>query len=176
MSDFLVGWHFIVGNTVADKTAIPLSPSSGFDQNIETPKSMKARLPKGITLTLEGDYTMGGRVLLLPINGKGRCKLDFHGWDSDWKIKTKAVEKNGKQYLTVENSKLGLQASRLTMRFENLFNDKQLSDTMNAFLNENWQEILNELRPSLSETISQILISIISGTFSRIPYNEIFSQ
>lgn len=138
---------------------------------------MKAKLPGGVTLTLEGDYTMGGRVLLLPINGKGRCKLDFHGWDSDWKIKTKAVEKNGKQYMTIQDSKLGLKASRLTMDFENLFNgDKQLSETMNTFLNENWQEILNELRPSLSETISQILISIVSGTFSRIPYDEIFTS
>lgn len=103
--------------------------------------------------------------------------MDFHGWDSDWKIKTKAVEKNGKQYMTIQDSKLGLKASRLTMDFENLFNgDKQLSETMNTFLNENWQEILNELRPSLSETISQILISIVSGTFSRIPYDEIFTS
>lgn len=149
---------------------------SGFDKNLLTPKAMKARLPSGITLTLEGDYTMDGRVLLLPINGRGKCKLDFHGWDSDWKIKTKVVEKNGKQYMAVDDSKLGFKASRLTMKFENLFSDKQLSDTMNEFLNENWQEILNELRPSLSETISQILISIISGTFSRIPYNDIFAE
>lgn len=137
---------------------------------------MKARLPKGITLTLDGDYIMGGRVLLLPINGRGKCKLDFHGWDSDWKIKTKVVEKNGKQYMTVDESKLLFKANRLTMKFENLFNDKQLSDTMNGFLNENWQEILNELKPSLSETISQILISILSGTFSRIPYNDIYAK
>lgn len=137
---------------------------------------MKAKLPKGISLTLEGEYTMGGRVLLLPINGRGKCKLDFHGWDSDWRIKTKVVNKNGKEYMAVDDSKLLFAANGLTMKFENLFNDKQLSETMNVFLNENWQEILNELRPSLSETMSQILISIVSGPFNRIPYNDFFSE
>lgn len=138
---------------------------------------MKARLLNGNLMTLEGDYTMNGKVLLLPISGNGRCKLDFHGWDSDWKITPKAVEKNGKQYMTVENSgsKLQFKVSTLKLNFENLFNgDKQLSETMNVFLNENWMDILNELRPSLSETISQILIGVVSGTFAKIPYSEIF--
>lgn len=79
--------------------------------------------------------------------------------------------------MVVDKSKLEFKADKLTMNFENLFNgDKQLSDTMNQFLNENWMDILNELRPSLSETMSQILIGLVSGTFSRIPYNEIFSD
>lgn len=137
---------------------------------------MKARLPNGVTLTLEGDYTMNGKVLLLPINGRGKCKLDFIGWDSDWKIKPKLVEKNGKQYMTIDESKLVFKASGLKMNFENLFSDKQLSDTMNVFLNENWIELLNELRPSLSETISQITVNVVSGTFARIPYNDIFAE
>lgn len=137
---------------------------------------MKAKLPNGVTLTLEGDYTMNGKVLLLPINGRGKCKLDFHGWDSDWKIKTKLVEKNGKQHVAIEESKLAFKATGLTMNFETLFSDKQLSDTMNVFLNENWEVILNELRPSLSETISQIIVSLVSGTFARIPYKELFAE
>lgn len=128
-------------------------------------------------MSLEGDYTMNGKVLLLPIRGSGKAKINFYGWDSDWKIKTKAVEKNGKRYLTVDDSLLKFKVSHITMNFENLFNgDQKLSETMNAFLNDNWNEILTELRPSLQETISQILISIISGTFAKIPYNEIFSE
>lgn len=119
---------------------------------------------------------MNGKVLLLPINGRGKCKLDFHGWDSDWKIKTKLVEKNGKQHVAIEESKLAFKASGLTMNFETLFSDKQLSDTMNVFLNENWEVILNELRPSLSETISQIIVSLVSGTFARIPYKDLFAE
>lgn len=138
---------------------------------------MKARLLNGQKLTIEGDYRIAGRVLLLPINGEGKCKLDFHGWDSDWKLTAKATTKNNKDYMVVDKSKLEFKATKLTMNFENLFNgDKQLSETMNSFLNDNWSEILNELRPSLSDTISQILISLVSGTFSRIPYNEIFSD
>lgn len=140
---------------------------------------MKARLLNGNLMTLEGDYTMSGKILLLPIQGAGRCKMDFHGWDSDWKINPKAVEKNGKQYMTVDNSNsvLKFKVTALTMDYENLFNgDKQLSATLNTFLNENWKDILEELRPSLSETISQIIVSVVSGTFSRIPYNEIFKD
>lgn len=130
----------------------------------------------GNKMVIDADYTIDGRILLLPIQGKGKCRMVFHDWDSSWKIQPKAVEKNGKQYLQVDRSKLNFKISRLSMDFENLFNgDKQLSDTMNSFLNENWSEILNELRPSLSDTIDQILINVFSGPFAKIPYDQFFA-
>lgn len=63
------------------------------------------------------------------------------------------------------------------MYFENLFNgDKSLSENMNQFLNQNWNVLLTELKPALTEAMSQILQNVINGPFSKIPYNELFLE
>lgn len=92
-------------------------------------------------------------------------------------MQSATVTKNNKEYLKVDKSRLVFSISRMQSNFENLFNgEKELSDTMNAFLNENWSEITEELRPALSDAISQILANIFSGPFSKIPYNQFFEE
>lgn len=45
---------------------------------------------------------------------------------------------------------------------------------MNQFLNQNWREILNELKPAITFAVEEILKGMINRIFQRIPYNEIF--
>uniref|UniRef100_A0A1B0DRJ4 Uncharacterized protein n=2 Tax=Phlebotomus papatasi TaxID=29031 RepID=A0A1B0DRJ4_PHLPP len=135
---------------------------------------MRARLDK---LVLTANYKAKGRILLLPINGEGKCNLTFDNWDAGWKITVSKVTKNNKEYVQVDNSKLFFNTTRLHMYFENLFNgDKSLSENMNQFLNQNWNVLLTELKPALTEAMSQILQNVISGPFSKIPYNELFLE
>jgi len=64
---------------------------------------------------------------------------------------------------------------RFSLYLTNLFNgDKALGDNMNLFINENWRDILKELKPSIQDTISQILQNIINRIFAKIPYDDIF--
>lgn len=61
------------------------------------------------------------------------------------------------------------------MSFENLFNgDKLLSDTTNKFLNDNWMEILTELKPVLTKTIASIYKAIAEPIFSKFAYSDLF--
>jgi hypothetical protein len=62
------------------------------------------------------------------------------------------------------------------MNFENLFNDKALSDNMNMFLNENWQELLAELKPNIATTFGEIIENVINNVFSKRPYKELFTS
>lgn len=65
--------------------------------------------------------------------------------------------------------------NRLYMQFDNLFNgDKLLSDGTNRFLNENWLDILNELKPVLKRAIGNIVIRVVGPMFSKFPYNDLF--
>lgn len=65
--------------------------------------------------------------------------------------------------------------NRLHLYFENLFNgDKLLGDNMNRFLNENWQDILNELKPSVVEAFASIISNIVNSVFSKVSYDDIF--
>lgn len=49
-----------------------------------------------------------------------------------------------------------------------------LGTTMNSFLNENWQEVIKQLRPSMEKAYSQMLKTIGSQLLERIPYKEMF--
>lgn len=61
------------------------------------------------------------------------------------------------------------------MNFENLFGgDKLLGTTMNQFLNENWQDILNELKPVLRKAIAKIVKGIVNPVFGKFAYNDLF--
>ncbi|GAB0088222.1 uncharacterized protein DMENIID0001_026150 [Sergentomyia squamirostris] len=145
----------------------------GFDRNPRKIE-MRARVDK---LVLDANYKAKGQILVLPINGEGKCRLTFDNWDAGWKFSVNTITKNNKEYVKVDNSKLFFNTTRLHMYFENLFNgDKALSDNMNQFLNENWNILLTELMPSLTEAISQVLQGVISGPFSKIPYNELFLE
>lgn len=67
------------------------------------------------------------------------------------------------------------ETSRLYLKLENLFNgNKALGDNMNLFLNENWQIILDELKPAVRETLAQILSGVINAVFDKLPYNDLF--
>lgn len=59
------------------------------------------------------------------------------------------------------------------MLLENLFNgDKLLGDTTNQFLNENWSDVINELKPALRDAIGLIAGNVIKAVFERFPYEE----
>lgn len=128
-------------------------------------------------MTIKGKYKIDGRILVLPIRGEGDADLIFDNADLIVKYKPKVILKNGKQYIQTERFQLDFDTTRLHIKLENLFNgDKALGDNMNQFLNENWRDILNELKPAITFAVEEILKGIINRIFMKIPYSEIFSQ
>ncbi|KAK3929001.1 Protein takeout [Frankliniella fusca] len=100
--------------------------------------------------TMSGNYVAAGRILLLPITGSGPSNFTFEQlrvhYAFDWPLHKAA---DGKEYATVENSKIRIiDATGLKCQLKGLFNgDKLLGAQMNAFLNENWRDVLRELGP-----------------------------
>lgn len=126
-------------------------------------------------VTLEGDYKINGRVLVLPIQGVGKSLLSFENVDIGIKYKPRKVVKNGKEYIQTEKFKLEFDTAKFSLHFSNLFNgDKALGDNMNTFLNENWRDILNELKPSITSALEQILEAIVNRIFAKVPYRELY--
>lgn len=61
------------------------------------------------------------------------------------------------------------------MNFDNLFNgDPLLSQSTNTFLNDNWTEILRELKPVLTKAIGGIYKAVAEPIFNKFPYEELF--
>lgn len=62
------------------------------------------------------------------------------------------------------------------MQLDNLFNgDKLLGDTTNMFLNENWEEVINELKPALRNAMGIITGNVIRSVFEKYPYEDFWT-
>uniref|UniRef100_A0A1B0CZX6 Uncharacterized protein n=1 Tax=Phlebotomus papatasi TaxID=29031 RepID=A0A1B0CZX6_PHLPP len=126
-------------------------------------------------VALLGRYKIDGRVLILPIQGNGKSNLTLDNLTFKIKFKTTQTYKNSKVYIQTKDFLFGFDTTRLHINFENLFNgDKALSDNMNLFLNENWKDILDELKPAINEAFSQIFNTIINTIFAKIAYSDIY--
>lgn len=125
--------------------------------------------------SLVGGYKINGKVLILPIQGEGKSNMTMENCHIQLKWTGKLVDKAGKQFYQLEKLKATFDTSRFHMQFSNLFNgDKALGDNMNQFLNDNWQDILKELKPSIIAAFAQIFQRVIKNVFDKVPYAELF--
>ncbi|KAH8358938.1 hypothetical protein KR093_003374 [Drosophila rubida] len=128
-------------------------------------------------ITLKGPYSIEGKVLILPIQGKGDAQIELKRCKVHAVIKLKAVKKGPRQTIAeVVDVKLDLDPSRVTYKFDGLFNgQKAQSDNFHALVNESWLEIFNELKADISTATGLIFKSILNRTLSKLPLEQLFT-
>lgn len=78
-------------------------------------------------------------------------------------------------HLKIIKSKIDGPLARVQYHFENLFNgNKQLGDEMNKFMNDNWEDVAKDMKPSFDETLATVVASAISNLASKVPYSQMF--
>uniref|UniRef100_U5ETV6 Putative hemolymph juvenile hormone binding protein n=1 Tax=Corethrella appendiculata TaxID=1370023 RepID=U5ETV6_9DIPT len=144
---------------------------SGFVSN---PKKMEVRL-KAPVLSLIGNYKINGRVLILPIAGVGKSNMTMENIEIQLRWIGKLIEKKDKKFYNIDKFRASFDTTLFIMNFSNLFNgDRALGDNMNKFLNENWKDILNEVKPSIVTAFAKIFKNLVNNVFETFPYNELF--
>ncbi|CAH1397719.1 unnamed protein product [Nezara viridula] len=126
------------------------------------------------SLQIIGDYTISGKVLVLPISGSGKSNITMLDAEAKVSIKLKEIDNKGKPYVQAESIECTITPKKTIFNFLNLFNgDKALGDNMNTFLNENHEQIITELNPAISRGLSQGFGEIINQILSKIPLKEV---
>ena len=121
------------------------------------------------------DYRGGATILLLPAQGNGRSNLTLENVDITIKFAGKLENRSGKEYYQVNKIKLDLSTTRFWIRFENLFNgNRDLGETFNNFINENWKEIYNEIYPVIRQQLQTKALTIVNEFFTKNSYRELF--
>ncbi|XP_063696581.1 protein takeout-like [Culicoides brevitarsis] len=127
-------------------------------------------------IELIGEYTVNGKVLLLPITGAGKCNITGEIMKLTVNLQGNFVQHNGKDYLFIK--RIGPSACEISHAYislENLFNgNKLLGDGMNRFLNENWAELWKELHPAFIQTFGNVGLDIANNVFQRNPVSKLF--
>lgn len=62
------------------------------------------------------------------------------------------------------------------MNFTNLFGgNSQLGLNMNTFLNENWMDILDDLKMTIVNGFGEVFQTIINHVLNNFPYKDLFN-
>lgn len=128
-------------------------------------------------LEITGQYTVNGKVLVLPITGNGPCSIVLHEPVLELEeMSGTPFEKNGKTFVQIKKVNLKVASvKQLSVKLENLFNgNKQLGDSMNSILNQNWEVLLEELKPAFEEAVGAIAQDIVNKALQKTAYTDIF--
>ncbi|XP_031620599.1 protein takeout [Contarinia nasturtii] len=128
-------------------------------------------------IRIEGNYHMQGRILVIPLNGHGKCWFEPKNMDIIMKTKTHLYEKDGHVFYNITGTQVDYTLSGLKLRLDNLFDGvKVLEDSTNQYLNENWRPVSDALKPILAKTIEDILLVILNKVFHYIPADYMISD
>ncbi|XP_016980571.1 protein takeout [Drosophila rhopaloa] len=146
---------------------------SGFTKDLSRSIELIMDVPE---LTVKGPYSVDGRILILPITGKGNAEIRLAKTKIRAAVKLRRVPKGDHQtFAEVVDIKVEVNPSHVTYHLENLFNgQKDLSENMHVLINENWQDIFNELKPGISEAFGQIVKSVLDRIFGKLPLEQLF--
>lgn len=124
---------------------------------------------------LIGQYTMKGNILVLPIDGEGKCNVTMNNPTIFLEMRGKYFEKGNETYMNVTSFEVQLKPKKAQFNFENLFkNDKKLSNTINNFMNQNWELVVENLLPGYEKRLGIIFKDETNKIFNNVPMKKIF--
>jgi hypothetical protein len=125
--------------------------------------------------SINGDYKMEGKILVLPINGEGVCNVSMSDVTVLAEGRGKFFEKNSENYIELHSLTVKLKPKHVYYYFENLFkSNKELSETINAFMNEQWELVTANLIPGYEDNFGVMFKDLANKIFTNVPVNEIF--
>ncbi|KAL1502074.1 hypothetical protein ABEB36_007273 [Hypothenemus hampei] len=128
-------------------------------------------------LRLEAQYTMRGRVLLLPIVGEGPCNITLINMKINHFLSFDYVERKGKTYMKSVDFRVTMDPEKVIFKFDNLFGgDKDLGDNINKVLNDNNLEVFTDVRSGYEKSFGTIFNDLANRILLKVPLKDIFLE
>ncbi|KAI8422678.1 hypothetical protein MSG28_006449 [Choristoneura fumiferana] len=129
----------------------------------------RVRVPK---MRIEGTYDLKGKILLIPLVGRGLCWFEPTNMTIDIVSDVKTYDRDGFVFFNVTAAHVKYNIGGMKLRMNNLFDGiKSLEDSTNSYLNANWRPVSESLRPILTKTIEDILLDFMQQLFNNLPGN-----
>ncbi|XP_014487178.1 PREDICTED: protein takeout-like [Dinoponera quadriceps] len=125
-------------------------------------------------LNITCDYEFNGRILLLPLQGKGKGKMTLYNTTMTIDVEYERYERHGESYLKLKKLNFYIKDTDIKVYFENLFGkDSNLGEEMNRLLNENAKIIFKEIKPAYEELIKQVIVELADKIYSNFPIKKL---
>ncbi|KAJ6635873.1 Protein takeout [Pseudolycoriella hygida] len=126
------------------------------------------------SVRIVGTYQISGKVLVVPVNGHGLANISLYDNSIKMEFLTRTERKADGEYLIIDDILYECDSKRMTLKFENLFNDPVISASMNSFFNENQDILYKELKQSMNRIFGNIIKKRIQQVFRKFPYRDFF--
>ncbi|XP_050348729.1 protein takeout-like [Nymphalis io] len=135
----------------------------------------KTEIDLQCSVTLIGNYSLSGKLLLLPIEGEGKYKIKIQDVVVKVVLDIEERESAGERYWMVNGFKHTADVlGRVQFNFQNLFNgNRQLSDPVHEFANTNWKDIFQEVAPPIVTTIVSQIVAETIKLFDKVPIGQL---
>lgn len=129
-------------------------------------------------LDFVGQYKMKGQILVLPIVGEGFANVSMNQLTTRHELHGNYFQgADNNTYINITSYKIKFRPKWVKFRFDNLFNgDKVLGETMNRFMNENWEPVFYGLIPGYEENFGEKFRKVANILFSQVPSSLIFLE
>lgn len=141
---------FNLKSTFRDAQIIGLAPSKILRSALRFKNKFALRSDSYTNrLDFVGQYTMNGQILVLPITGAGFANVSMQQLTTRHDLTGEYFTgSDGNKYLNITSYIIKFKPKAVTFRFDNLFNgDKLLGNTMNKFMNDNWDPVFAGIIP-----------------------------
>ncbi|XP_030078640.1 protein takeout [Drosophila hydei] len=123
-------------------------------------------------LRIRAKYNLKGNILLLPLVGNGDVAMALKNVHTAvyTKISLHNETQTGDEIIHIDEMKVSFQVGAMRIHLKNLFNGNEiLAASINAFLNQNGNEVIAELRPDLELGLADIFHGLWNNVFSKMP-------
>ncbi|XP_071455419.1 circadian clock-controlled protein daywake-like [Hetaerina americana] len=126
-------------------------------------------------LQVTTNYDIKGRLLVVPLNGKGLFKGNITDVRADLKMNGKLVDKRGKKYFEVADvvSKIKVGDTKVDLSGGNNQRNDLIASTTADFVENNRRQVLDVVNPVVEETANAIVQQIANRILSSLPYDTI---
>lgn len=127
-------------------------------------------------LSIEGDYDVDGKVILLRLQGSGPMTGNFTNCRGLVKLQAQMTPgEDGKTYLKVVDFKTKISVGQGLLKLKNLFGgDPVLGEAINMAINSNFDSFIKELQPSIESAISDTFWTIANSILTQFTYDALF--
>ncbi|XP_024085981.1 circadian clock-controlled protein-like isoform X1 [Cimex lectularius] len=138
---------------------------------------MSVTIPKCYVTT---EYDVDGRLLLVPLKGKGLFKGNFTNIVADVRGTGELISnKKGVKYVAIKSLRSKVKVGDQIVKFVNTDRNPQndlITQTAANFINQNRQQVLEIVTPIAEETADAIIKQMGNNVLRSIPYNELLPQ
>ncbi|CAH0719777.1 unnamed protein product, partial [Brenthis ino] len=135
----------------------------------------KTSLSLKCSVVLVGDYKLDGELLMVPIQGKGKYKIQIRDIVVKVEFKVGERESAGERYWTVPSwTHTADVLGGVAFNFQNLFNGrKDYAEPVLHFANTHWHDIFHEVAPPIVKAVVSRIVAETTKLFDKVPIREL---